>query len=73
MEIILEILTRCRIRFQYFGTKYWLMLKRTETHGEGGRMIVEDLFEFYFLLVNVLDNGTYQNQRRGGGGSLIGI
>lgn len=31
-------------------------------------MIVEDLFEFYFLLVNVLDNGTYQNQRRGEGG-----
>ena len=44
------------------------MLKWTETHGEGGRMIVEDLFEFYFLLVNVLDNGTYQNQRKGGGG-----
>ena len=46
------------------------MLKRTETHGEGGRMIVKELFDFYFILVNVSENGTFQKK---GGKSLIGI
>lgn len=29
---------------------------------EGGRMIVKELFDFYFILVNVSENGTFQKK-----------
>lgn len=35
--VMVDVVTRCR------------MEKPTETHGEGARMIVKELFDFYFL------------------------
>lgn len=48
--VMVDVVTRCR------------MQKPTETHGGGGRMIVKELFDLYFILVNVSENGTFQKK-----------